>query len=109
MSDSDKSTGSESERSTSNAKQPALSRFNLQQRLDEIESRSHRLRLPLEQESYRCHHCGVCVQCDECVKACPRHALRREGDRFILDEVLCGGCGTCAAACRGSVIQMVPR
>lgn len=65
--------------------------------------------LPLEQESYRCHHCGVCVQCDECVKACPRHALRREGDRFILDEVLCGGCGTCAAACKGGVIQMVPR
>ncbi|HPD61440.1 MAG TPA: FAD-dependent oxidoreductase, partial [Thermodesulfobacteriota bacterium] len=63
----------------------------------------------IEEECWRCLHCGVCVQCDECVQACPRKALRREGENFFVDETLCGGCGTCAAACKGGVIQMSPR
>ena len=65
--------------------------------------------LPIEEECRRCLHCGVCVQCDDCVKACPRHALHREGETFTVDTELCGGCGTCAAACKGGVIQMVPK
>jgi len=65
--------------------------------------------LPIEEECWRCLHCGVCVQCDECVQACPRNAWKRVGEKFYLDETLCGGCGTCAAACKGGVIQMVPR
>jgi putative selenate reductase len=64
---------------------------------------------PIEEECSRCLHCGICVQCDECVRACPRGALRREGEEFSVDLSLCGGCGTCAAACRGGVIRMVPR
>jgi len=63
----------------------------------------------IEEECRRCLHCGVCVQCDKCVQACPRNALKREGENFSLDETLCGGCGTCAAACPGGVIRMVPR
>ena len=65
--------------------------------------------LPIEEECSRCLHCGVCVLCDECVEACPRGALKRDGEEFSVDETLCGGCGTCAAACKGGVIQMVPR
>jgi len=64
--------------------------------------------LPIEEECLRCLHCGICVQCDECVKACPRQALHRDGETFTVDTTLCGGCGTCAAACKGGVIQMVP-
>lgn len=64
---------------------------------------------PIEEECRRCLHCGVCVQCDECVQACPRKALKRAGEEFSVDETICGGCGTCAAACPGGVIQMVPR
>lgn len=63
----------------------------------------------IEEEFNRCLHCGVCVQCDDCVNACPRQALSREGEKFIVDLSRCGGCGTCAAACLGGVIRMVPR
>jgi len=65
--------------------------------------------LQIEEECMRCFHCGICVQCDECVDACPRDAWKRDGDEFSVDLSLCGGCGTCAAACKGGVIQMVTR
>jgi glutamate synthase domain-containing protein 3/thioredoxin reductase/Pyruvate/2-oxoacid:ferredoxin oxidoreductase delta subunit len=65
--------------------------------------------LTIQEEYRRCLHCGVCVLCDDCVEACPRQARSREGDRFSIDLKLCGGCGSCAAACRGGVIRMVPR
>jgi Fe-S-cluster-containing hydrogenase component 2 len=65
--------------------------------------------IEIEEEHDRCLHCGICVQCDECVNACPREALTRDGDQFSVDLSRCGGCGTCAASCLGGVIQMVPR
>ncbi|MEW6624962.1 MAG: FAD-dependent oxidoreductase [Bacillota bacterium] len=61
------------------------------------------------EEHERCLHCGVCVECDECVQSCPRGALKRNEGLFEVDMQKCGGCGTCAAACKGSVILMVPR
>jgi putative selenate reductase len=64
---------------------------------------------PVQDEFNRCLHCGVCVECDDCVNACPRQARTRTGNKFELDLNLCGGCGTCAAACKGGVIRMVPR
>jgi NADPH-dependent glutamate synthase beta subunit-like oxidoreductase/glutamate synthase domain-containing protein 3/Pyruvate/2-oxoacid:ferredoxin oxidoreductase delta subunit len=63
----------------------------------------------IEEEFNRCLHCGICVQCDDCVNACPRAALSREGDKFTVDLSRCGGCGTCASTCPGGVIRMVPR
>lgn len=63
----------------------------------------------VEEEYNRCLHCGICVQCDNCVEACPREALTREGETFNVNTALCGGCGTCAATCPGSVISMEPR
>lgn len=60
-------------------------------------------------EHQRCLHCGVCVLCDDCVKACPRQARKREGEVFTVDLSSCGGCGSCAAACRGGVVRMVAR
>ncbi len=60
-------------------------------------------------EYLRCLHCGVCIRCDECVEACPRQARTREGTEFMIDLKKCGGCGTCAATCKGGVIRMVPR
>ncbi len=61
------------------------------------------------EEHERCLHCGVCIQCDECIKSCPREAIIREDETFYVDSKKCGGCGTCAAACKGSVIQMIAR
>lgn len=63
----------------------------------------------LEVEFERCLHCGICVQCDSCIEACPRHALSREGELLKVDLALCGGCGTCAATCPGGVIRMERR
>ena len=65
--------------------------------------------LPVQEEHQRCLHCGICVLCDDCVNACPRQARTRKDDKFEIDLQLCGGCGTCAAACKGGVIRMVPR
>ncbi|MEW5785563.1 MAG: FAD-dependent oxidoreductase [Bacillota bacterium] len=65
--------------------------------------------LSIQEEHSRCLHCGVCVLCDDCVEACPRQARTREGDLFTVDLKRCGGCGSCAAACKGGVIRMVPR
>jgi glutamate synthase domain-containing protein 3/thioredoxin reductase/Pyruvate/2-oxoacid:ferredoxin oxidoreductase delta subunit len=53
-----------------------------------------------------CMSCGTCIQCDLCVEACPRDALKRVGDSFTVDEGLCTGCGTCASVCpRGAVLM----
>ncbi|MDW7740289.1 MAG: FAD-dependent oxidoreductase [Bacillota bacterium] len=65
--------------------------------------------ITIREEYTRCLHCGICVRCDECVEACPREARTREGTTFTIDLSKCGGCGTCAATCRGGVIRMVPR
>lgn len=61
----------------------------------------------IDEEFDRCLHCGICVQCDACVEACPRQALTRNGEEFSVDPARCGGCGTCAATCLGGVIRMV--
>ncbi|MEW5921187.1 MAG: FAD-dependent oxidoreductase [Bacillota bacterium] len=63
----------------------------------------------IDAEYDRCLHCGICVQCDACVEACPRGALTRDGEEFSVDLTRCGGCGTCAATCLGGVIRMVPK
>jgi putative selenate reductase len=63
----------------------------------------------IDEEYNRCMHCGICIQCDECVNACPRQALTRDGEDFSVDLSQCGGCGTCSATCLGGVIRMVPR
>ena len=63
----------------------------------------------IDEEYDRCMHCGICVQCDECVNACPRQALTRDGEAFSVDLSQCGGCSTCASTCLGGVIRMVPR
>jgi Fe-S-cluster-containing hydrogenase component 2 len=60
----------------------------------------------IDEEQDRCLHCGICVQCDACVEACPRQALSRHGEKFFVDHSRCGGCGTCAATCLGGVIRM---
>ena len=65
--------------------------------------------LTIRDEYQRCLHCGVCVRCDECLKACPREARSRDGTKFTVDLSKCGGCGSCAAACRGGVIRMAHR
>ncbi len=65
--------------------------------------------LTIRDEYQRCLHCGVCVRCDECLEACPREARTRDDNTFTVDLSKCGGCGSCAAACKGGVIRMMSR
>jgi ferredoxin len=43
--------------------------------------------------------------CDRCYQACPRGAVRLEGWRVELDEVLCTGCGLCTGVCPGVALE----
>ena len=43
--------------------------------------------------------------CDRCYQVCPRGAVRLEGWRVELDEVLCTGCGLCTGVCPGVALE----
>ncbi|GAA6755295.1 4Fe-4S dicluster domain-containing protein [Thermus thalpophilus] len=43
--------------------------------------------------------------CDKCHQACPKGAVRLEGWRVELDEVLCTGCGLCTGVCPGLALE----
>ncbi|AFH39564.1 4Fe-4S dicluster domain-containing protein [Thermus thermophilus] len=43
--------------------------------------------------------------CDKCYQACPKGAVRLEGWRVELDEVLCTGCGLCTGVCPGIALE----
>ncbi|GAA5336089.1 MULTISPECIES: 4Fe-4S binding protein [Thermus] len=43
--------------------------------------------------------------CDRCYQACPKGAVRLEGWRVELDEVLCTGCGLCTGVCPGLALE----
>ncbi|WP_448566898.1 4Fe-4S binding protein [Thermus sp.] len=43
--------------------------------------------------------------CDRCYQVCPQGAVRLEGWRVELDEVLCTGCGLCTGVCPGVALE----
>ena len=46
----------------------------------------------------------LCSLCERCVDACPYHAREydEDEDRITVDEIMCQGCGSCAAVCPNS-------
>ncbi len=53
-----------------------------------------------------CFSCGTCIQCDICIEHCPRGAVERVGEHFIICDELCSGCGVCASVCPRGAITM---
>jgi len=53
-----------------------------------------------------CFSCGNCLQCDICVENCPRGAITRTGETFVIDREVCSGCGVCASVCPRGAITM---
>lgn len=43
-------------------------------------------------------YCVGCVSC-EMFKSCKKHAIRRDGERWALDQRLCNRCGECVGKC----------
>jgi heterodisulfide reductase subunit A len=46
-------------------------------------------------------HESLCALCERCIEACPYNArmLDPEGERILVNPVMCQGCGACAAIC----------
>jgi heterodisulfide reductase subunit A len=49
-----------------------------------------------------------CVGCQGCLKVCPYEAIRYLEDKRIceINEVICKGCGACAATCQSASAQL---
>ena len=61
----------------------------------------------MEAEISRCFKCGTCTRCDLCFLLCPDISIGKAGNRGYEVKVdYCKGCGMCASACPGQVIEM---
>jgi heterodisulfide reductase subunit A len=47
---------------------------------------------------------SICSLCEKCIETCPYGARRRDEDesQVVVDELMCQGCGSCAAVCPNS-------
>ena len=47
---------------------------------------------------------SLCSLCERCIDACPYGARWRDEDeeKIVVDELMCQGCGSCAAVCPNS-------
>lgn len=48
-----------------------------------------------------------CVQCGQCVEACPENAIAMLGDGPVTDAEKCVSCGTCIPACPGGAREII--
>jgi heterodisulfide reductase subunit A len=46
-------------------------------------------------------HESLCALCERCIEVCPYHArmLDPDGERIVINPIMCQGCGACAAVC----------
>ena len=55
----------------------------------------------------RCFHCGVCTECDICLKVCPAGAISKgEYGGYRVDAARCTACRLCQMACPRNAITM---
>ena len=60
-------------------------------------------------EAQRCLSCGCGVGCDICYNVCIYGAVDQVGDRYVINEERCDGCGLCKERCPNQVISMLKR
>ncbi len=48
-----------------------------------------------------------CVNCGDCVAACPFNAMKSDDDHVIRDWERCMGCGVCEGVCKTGAVAMI--
>jgi pyruvate formate lyase activating enzyme len=48
-----------------------------------------------------------CLGAKECLKVCPKEALKLTSEGMIIDRTLCDTCGKCAIACPASALEVI--
>lgn len=51
----------------------------------------------------------ACTDCGACVKVCPMSAIRKEGDRYVIDTTRCLNCSRCTTTCPQGALRVVRR
>jgi MinD superfamily P-loop ATPase len=46
-----------------------------------------------------------CTGCGRCYDVCRFDAIKKNGEKFIIDKIRCEGCGTCSLVCKDSAIK----
>ncbi len=47
-----------------------------------------------------------CIHCQNCVKACPQHAVLNQDGTIVIDHQKCTGCGTCVNRCPSHALSL---
>jgi pyruvate formate lyase activating enzyme len=50
-----------------------------------------------------------CIQCNECLAACPTRAIRLNRSSVNIDRAACDGCGKCVAICNAEALRLFGR
>lgn len=59
-------------------------------------------------EASRCLACGCGAGCDRCYQVCIYSGVDLFGDKYVINEGNCDGCGLCVEICPNKAITMVP-
>ena len=71
-----------------------------------VDGPGNRMSIFFQSCPFRCYYCHnpetihMCINCGECVKVCPTHALTMENGKVVWNSSLCVGCDACIHTCK---------